>query len=192
MTEGYITVRDIVNLSKNYAKECKGFTKSVTECQTEDATLEDGRYVVSISKIADIRCGDEKQIILWHKPDYAELFNVYVGGWFNEAENIYEIEEVLIFYGIDHAIEMANQKNQKYIYDLKEKKCINVDTYYLTKRLETELVTIDKNLEELKWLWSMEVDSEKAYTLYKSWDYVMLTRKQIARRIVLLNRYSDL
>lgn len=189
MTEGYITVRDIVNLGKRYITQLDkaGFTKSVTECQTFDATLDDGRYVVAIHKIASIKIHDnDKQMVLWYKPDYAELYNVYVGGWYDEKEKLYEIEQVVIYNDIDDAINVAGHNKQEYIYDLKENKCINVNTYFILERLKRELESIDDTLKSLRWVWAMQKNGHLADDLIKAYEWVMVTRKQIARRIVLL------
>jgi len=188
MTKGYITVQDIVYFNKNHVKNKTGFTESLTECQIFDATLEDGRYVVSIDKIADIRTHPDKNIILWHRPKQAELYNVYVGGWYNEQTKIYEIEEVTFSNDIESALKIAQYNNQSFIFDMQDGKVINVRTYYLVKRLEAEKDEINKTLEALQIAWSLEKDGQIADALAKAYDYVMLTRKQIGKRIVLLER----
>lgn len=192
MTNEYIKAKDLVEIGKKYAKMSYGFTKWSAHVQTGDATYDfDGRYVVSVDKIADIRIIDDKNIIIWHKAQDKEMTNIYFGGWYNTKTNLYEIEVVNIVSDIDNAFYLAEQYKQKYIYDLKEEKLINVDQYFTLRQLKWELKNADNILLQLQKSYINSMNYVEITLFKSSYNKLMKVRKRIARRISLLESQGD-
>ncbi len=193
MTEGYMTVKEIVEMGKAYIIQNSkiGFTKSITATAVEDVTLEDGRYVISTSKIADIKIDNDKHTIIWYKSADKNLYNTYVGGWFNKERSVYEIETVVVVNLLTNAIGYALKYKQRYIYDLKDKKAISVVDLVRLKHLKSGEGLYDGILEGLQHLYDggRHTDATKLDFLY---DEVMQLRKSTSKRISLLKSQGEL
>ena len=193
MTKGYITAFDLVQFAKPFVGKKEGFTKWVSYDQIGDVVPDfDGRYVVSVEEIAKIKDIENQRIILWNRPNNKEIKDTYFGGWYNQKDNLYEIEEVMVYNNFDHALKEAIANKQLYIYDLIEHRVISVEQQIRYNNLTTTLVEVDNILDKLQLAWNLSTDSQIKDNLNDEWENLVKVKKRIERRLTLLKAWGEI
>jgi hypothetical protein len=116
---------ELLKIMIQYAKNHKeGFTAWLSDYNLTEYIQENGhRYIVAIETV--ITLDDSfKPILIYHnsiKP------YIHYGGWYDKENKVYLIEKILLFETLKFAMRTAREHNQRFIYDLKEKKEIKVN-----------------------------------------------------------------
>jgi hypothetical protein len=134
--------KKIIELIEKY--KSSGFTIRIENNKIYPFMMRSG-YLISYKTLMTIDFNkhniDKKENIFINKPIFVKDFRfkkhtVYIlGGWFNKNNNQYSIELNYIMLNKQSAFNLAKKHDQKFIWDIENKKCIQVEKkyiYYLT------------------------------------------------------------
>ena len=141
------------------------------------------RYIVAYSTIYKFR----KNGTLYYKNRGELKYLPYIGGWYDAENECYIVEAVFTFKHLSNAMLVAELNDQRYIFDLKEKRDISVRSYRKYQSLLSEKDSIVKALDQI-------------YTTYmnggidieETWYQKQLELKRINKRIELLKNQEGI